>query len=332
MREKMGVMFLGIAVCMVLPALSWAQSGSLGDNVYSLHKVLDHLYEEMMPMCEDLIDVGRAIAGFAAIWYIGTRVWKHIARAEPIDFYPLLRPFAIGMVIVLFPHFIALMNGVLKPIVVATKAMGDDSHKAIAWHIQQEEAAARQAPPPGTVPGIGSSDTNWDKYGQPDAGSNQGSSGLGGIFSMLSLKNTFKLFISQTVQIVYSAAGLCINTIRTFYLIILAIIGPLVLGISVFDGFQNTLNSWIARYINVYMWLPVANIFGAITSKILENMMNLDQSFFSTTAYIIFMLISIVGYLTVPNVAGYIVQAGGKDTLLHKVTQMAQQAPKALMM
>lgn len=331
MCRKMSVMLLSVTVCVVWPALGWAQ-GSLGDNVYSLHKVLDHLYDEMMPMCENLIDVGRAIAGFAAIWYIGTRVWKHIARAEPIDFYPLLRPFAIGMVVGgLYPHFIALMNGVLKPIVVATKAMGDDSHRAIAWHIQQEEAAAGLPPPPGIVPGTGSSDNKWDKYEQPGSNDNQGSSGLGGIFSMLSLKNTFKLFISQTVQIIYSAAGLCINTIRTFYLIILAIIGPLVLGISVFDGFQNTLNSWIARYINVYMWLPVANIFGAITSKILENMMNQDQSFFSTTAYIIFMLISIVGYLTVPNVAGYIVQAGGKDTLLHKVTQMAQQAPKVLL-
>jgi hypothetical protein len=44
------------------------------------------------------------------------------------------------------------------------------------------------------------------------------------------------------------------------------------------------------------------------------------------------MIISIVGYLTVPNVAGYIIQAGGKDTLLHKVNQMSQTAGTAAVM
>ena len=38
----------------------------------------------------------------------------------------------------------------------------------------------------------------------------------------------------------FEAAALCINTIRTFYLIVLAILGPLVFGIAVFDGFQHT--------------------------------------------------------------------------------------------
>ena len=33
-----------------------------------------------------------------------------------------------------------------------------------------------------------------------------------------------------------------------------------------------------ARYVNVYMWLPVANIFGAIIAKIQVNMIQLEQS------------------------------------------------------
>ena len=52
------------------------------------------------------------------------------------------------------------------------------------------------------------------------------------------------------------------HTIRTFQLIVLAILGPLVFGLSVFDGFQHSLRHWIARYINTFLWLPVANIFG----------------------------------------------------------------------
>lgn len=63
---------------------------------------------------------------------------------------------------------------------------------------------------------------------------------------------------------------------RTFNLIILAILGPLVFGLSVVDGFGHTLKHWLARYINVFLWLPVANIFGAVIGKIQENMLVID--------------------------------------------------------
>jgi conjugative transposon TraJ protein len=105
-----------------------------------------------------------------------------------------------------------------------------------------------------------------------------------------------------------------------------------VFGLSIFDGLQNTLTVWIARYINVFLWPPVANIFGSIIAKIQENMLRIDieqinlygDTFFSSsdTAYIIFLIIGIIGYFTVPSVANYIVHAGGTNILLHKATNV----------
>lgn len=113
---------------------------------------------------------------------------------------------------------------------------------------------------------------------------------------------------------------------------VLSILGPLVFGIAVFDGFQHTLTVWLARYINIYLWLPVANIFGSIIGKIQEQMLRLDISqintsgdtFFSRTdiGYLIFMIIGIVGYFTVPSVANYIVHASGGSALGQKVTSL----------
>ena len=150
-----------------------------------------------------------------------------------------------------------------------------------------------------------------------------------------------KQWLSELLRILYEAAALCINTIRTFYLIVLAILGPLVFGIAVFDGFQHTLTVWIARYINIFLWLPVANLFGSIIGKIQENMLKLDISqienagdtFFSSTdtAYLIFMIIGIVGYFTVPSVANYIVHAGGGNTLLYKVTSLTMNSTQSVM-
>jgi conjugative transposon TraJ protein len=145
-------------------------------------------------------------------------------------------------------------------------------------------------------------------------------------------RNSIKEWMSEVLQLLYQAASLCINTLRTFQLVVLAILGPLVFGISVFDGFQHTLTVWVARYINIFLWLPVANIFGAIISKVQEKMLQLDlqqlgeqgDTFFSVTdtAYLIFMIIGIVGYFTVPSVANYIVHAGGGSALLHKVSSL----------
>jgi len=36
----------------------------LGDEMNSLHGVLNQLYDEMMPLCSNLIAVGQGIAGF----------------------------------------------------------------------------------------------------------------------------------------------------------------------------------------------------------------------------------------------------------------------------
>jgi hypothetical protein len=93
---------IGMAVlATALPQLIYAQGS--GGEIQSLQSVLDTLYEEMIPLCSQLIDVGRGLSGFAALWYISSRVWKHIANAEPVDFYPLLRPFVLGFAIMIFP-------------------------------------------------------------------------------------------------------------------------------------------------------------------------------------------------------------------------------------
>ena len=334
----------------LFPKISIAQHTAT--DIQSLQTVLDQVYQDMIPLCSKLIGVARGIAGFAALWYIAARVWRNIAAAEPIDFYPLLRPFALGMAILLFPSVLALMNGVLQPIVNATGNMMKDSNKAIATLLKKKAEAVKDSDSWKMYAGTdGNGDRDkWYKYTHPEGEGNSKE----GVFESLgndvkfwmdkqsyNFRNTIKQWMSELLQVLYEAAALCINTIRTFYLIVLAILGPLVFGFAVFDGFQHTLTVWIARYVNVFLWLPVANIFGSILGKIQENMLKLDISqvlsagdtFFSSTdsAYLIFMVIGIVGYFTVPGVANYIVHAGGGNALLQKVNTIVSSSSKGIM-
>ena len=338
-----------ILVMVLVPCAGFAQNGGFADEIKSLHLVLEQLYDDMLPLCSKLIGVGRGIAGFAALWYIGSRVWRHIANSEPIDFYPLFRPFVLGFAVLIFPSVIAMINGVMKPTVVGTAAMVEDSNKSIAELLRMKEEAIKKTNVWQMYVGEdGSGDRDkWYKYTYDEDPSDEGFfDGIGNDikFAMAkasyNFRNAVKQWLSELLRILYEAAALCINTIRTFYLIVLAILGPLVFGIAVFDGFQHTLTVWIARYINIFLWLPVANLFGSIIGKIQENMLKLDISqiqsngdtFFSSTdtAYLIFMIIGIVGYFTVPSVANYIVHAGGGNTLLYKVTSLTMSSSQSV--
>src|SRR6185437_3772445 len=323
MKKK--IIFTGAVLLLLSATAAQVKAQDITSSLQGMQPVLENVYNQMIPMCSNLIDADRGIAGFAALWYIASRVWGQIARAEAIDFYPLLRPFALGMCIMLFPMVIALMNGILQPIVSVTRNMVKDSNNSIALLLKQKEDAIKNSSTyqmyvgnDGTFSGLGNDGKFWmDKQAY-------------------NFKNSIKQWMSEILQVLYAAAILCINTIRTFYLIVLAILGPLVFGFAVFDGLHHTLSHWLARYINVFLWLPIANIFGSIIGKVQQQMIQLDISqiqsagdtFFSQTdtAYLIFLCIGIVGYFTVPSVANYVVQAHGGNGFLNKVTNVFSSA------
>lgn len=312
----------------------------LADEMSSMHSVLEVLYDEMMPLCSNLLGVCQGIAGFGALWYIASRVWLHLANAEPIDFYPLLRPFAIGFCITIFPSVLGLINGIMKPTVTSTGAMVENSNKAIEVLLKQKEEAVKKTDAWQMYVGQdGAGDRDrWYKYTHDEDPDDEGMiSGIGNDikFAMekysYSFRNSVKEWMSEILRVLFEASALCIDTLRTFQMVVLSILGPLVFALSVFDGFHHTLTVWLARYINIFLWLPVANIFGSIIGRIQEKMLTLDieqvgeygDTFFSRTdvAYLVFMIIGIVGYFTVPSVANYIVHAGG-SALSQKVNSI----------
>ena len=138
---------------------------------------------------------------------------------------------------------------------------------------------------------------------------------------MYNMKKGIRDFFREILELMFQAAALVIDTIRTFFLVVLAILGPIAFAISVWDGFQSTLTQWICRYIQVYLWLPVSDMFSTILAKIQVLMlqsdierMQADPNFSldsSDGVYIVFMIIGIIGYFTIPTVAGWIIQAGG---------------------
>ena len=72
----------------------------------NLHQILRSLYADMLPLCSDMMGIAKGLAGLGALFFIAYRVWKSLAAAEPIEVFPLLRPFVLGLCIMAFPTLV----------------------------------------------------------------------------------------------------------------------------------------------------------------------------------------------------------------------------------
>ena len=213
----------------------------LAINFDNLHQILQNLYTDMMPLCSQMTGVAKGLAGLGALFYVAYRVWQSLARAEPVDVFPLLRPFALGLCIMFFPTIVlGTLNSVMSPIVKGTHSILE------AQTFDMNEYRAQK-----------------DR---------------------------------------------------------LSILGPISFALSCWDGFQASLSQWFVRYISIYLWLPVSDLFSSVLARIQVLMLRQDieqlsdPNFIpdgSNGVYITFLIIGIIGYFTIPTVANWIIQAGG---------------------
>ncbi|GEP94496.1 conjugative transposon protein TraJ [Chitinophaga cymbidii] len=299
--------------------------------------LLDALYRDMLPLSKDLLTIAQAIGAFGALWYIGYRVWKSLAAAEPIDFFSLLRPLVIATIITLYPYVLGIMNGILSPTVMATEAMVMRSGNPVQMLLKDREEAITNSEEWQDLVGLHGNQEDWRKYEQEEDKPEGLTLGRALSFSLSIVTNSLnvltKLIFSFLLQLLYFAAAICIDAIRTFILLLLSILGPFVLCLSIYDGFHHILPIWIARYINIYLWLPIANLLGAMLNKIQEGMLQLDladlqqghvSSFGQTDViYLVFLVVGVVSYFCIPSIANYIVHAAGGNAIVAKVNSLA---------
>lgn len=311
---------------MVLPLVSFE----------SLHGILGELYEDMMPLCGGMTSVASAIAGIGAMLYICYRIWKALANAEPIDVFSLSRPFALGICIVFFQSLVlGGINGILSPIVKGTNQILTGQTFDMGEHQAAKDELERQNLLRNPETAYLVSDEELDRQISELGLSPQDINTMEAMYEdrfSFGLRSLIVEGFRWILEILFQTASLVLDTIRTFYLVVLAILGPIAFAISVFDGFQATLSQWLAKYISVYLWLPIADLFGAVLSRLqvlsLQRDMELMASdpfyFFdaNNAVYLVFMIIGICGYFTIPSVASWIVQAGGFGAYNRIVTRM----------
>ncbi|WP_350355120.1 conjugative transposon protein TraJ [Bacteroides fragilis] len=291
----------------------------------NLHALLRDLYTDMMPLCGDMAGVAKGIAGLGALFYVALRAWQSLARAEPIDVYPMLRPFVIGFCILFFPTVVlGTLNGVLSPIVQGTAKMQEGQTMDMNKYREQKDKLEYESKMRNPETAYLVSQEEFDKQLEELGWGPEDMWTMTGMYldrKMYEVKKWVRDLMREALELMFAAASLLIDTLRTFFLIVLSILGPIVFALSVWDGFQSTLSQWFSRYIQIYLWLPVSDLFSSMLARIQVLMLQKDIEAMQNNpdfsldsgdgVYIVFMIIGILGYFTIPTVAGWIVQAGG---------------------
>lgn len=291
----------------------------------NLHQILRSLYEEMMPLCSDMTSVAKGLAGLGALLYVAVRVWQSLTKAEPIDVYPMLRPFAIGICIMFFPTLVlGTMNSILSPVVQGTHRILESQTFDMNSYQEQKDQLEYEAMMRNPETAFLVSNEEFDKQLDELGWSPSDMVTMAGMYierGMYNMKKNIRDFFREILELLFAAAALVIDTLRTFFLVVLSILGPIAFAISVWDGFHSTMSQWFCRYIQIYLWLPVSDLFSTILAKIQILMLRNDIEALQTDpnfsieasngVYITFLIIGIVGYFTIPTVAGWIISAGG---------------------
>lgn len=304
----------------------------------NLHELLRSLYDDMMPLAGDMAAVAKGLAGLGALFYVALKVWQALSRAEPIDMFPLLRPFALGLCIMFFPTIVlGTINAVLSPVVTGTHQILEDQVLDLNKLQQQKDQLEYEAMVRNPETAYMVSDEEFDKKLDELGWSPSDIGTMAGMYmdrQAYKIEKAIKDWFRNLLEILFQAAALVIDTIRTFFLIVLSILGPIAFAISVWDGFQSTLTQWLTRYVSVYLWLPVSDLFSSMLARIQSLIIERDiqklsdPTFIpdtSNTVYIIFMIIGIIGYFTIPTVTGWVIQAGGAGNFTRNVNQAAMK-------
>lgn len=268
-----------------------------------------------------LVDMARAIGGIAAFFYISKRIYEELIADNPISLLPLLRPFAFVLVLSFWGVFVNLLMVPTKGLSTLSEAIYADKKHIVAQRLEEKQNAMLAADLPVFYENEEKEAALWDK----------GINILLTTYNIMTgraIQNQINFYIMdairQVLESVFEAIVYLIAFLRTIFCVLLVIFGPLVFALSIFDGFQDNYLQWIARFINVNLYLPIALLILAMVQEILIYMLEWEiakinsmliyqpQLFYVTS--LVVPICGIVGMSMVPKIASWIVQATGTNS------------------
>ncbi|WP_400194231.1 hypothetical protein [Hymenobacter sp. B81] len=293
-------------------------------NMAAYEAKLDAIYTEMLAFTSQFINLGRAIGGIGALLYISNRVWGHIARAEPIDLFPLLRPFAIGLAILLFVPMCGALRGITLSVARGTDDIRQGQIAEVNRLTAERDRLAAAAQARSDMQINEEYEKELEKLGALDV-TRRTSLAMNRV--QYSVGQQFREWVKSILELGALAAKLAISLISTFLLVLLSVAGPLAFGLAILPGFGGGIAKWFGLFLTISLWVPVANIYASVLAHVQVTMLNENIRQLSAggtvesadIAYLCLLVLAIVGYIFVPKAADMLIDGSGIGTAASSV-------------
>lgn len=362
----------------LLPVMSFAQTDSDYSNLLQFLKgdgAFEKWFMEVFTKLDNSVQdsaagsalVGKAIGGLGALMYLGYMGWQMAAGDREWEITPMLKPILIGFTLVYWSGFVSMIQAPFEAIAEPGISIFSEIESEVndlrveRFKKQQQlldaviklkaEEDAKQEVIENTTE---DADDSWydiseglDKLIQP--------------IKEWSIRMEFQMqkLVAELIEFVcLSILRVCVYLIffiQKIWCYILIILGPIAVGMALIPGFENSLYSWVSKFINVNLYTFVAYTIINIGQQLIASgyemeierydtllsngtITNLDalmvyvsnsgmiyNQLFTCVAYVV----TGIGVLMTPTIADSIVSAGGAGAMTKMKSAAGKMASSA---
>jgi hypothetical protein len=308
-------------------------------------ELFDELGNLVMSNSQFLVGDAQALAALFMLLYFGIKSWGLISGDEKWEIMPLLRPFALTIVLLFWPAFVATIEIPFEIIEGRTQSLYqgqvDEVNRLMELKSQKmTEYAEKLTEISSDVESVEGEDSDewYEIIGVDfDAMINEAKSLY--LVVMSKLRYMMEQIILFIVMAIFQLCVYIIFFLQMFFKYILVVLGPFAFAFSIIPAFRDSYTTWIGRFISVCLYASIARlvmIFAfvfiqyALDIEIqqLDLIMQSDEAFllFATASgvgqigFIVALLVGAVGMLTVPVISTWIVNTSGIGQAVGKMT------------
>lgn len=288
----------------------------------------------------------QAIAAIGMLCFFGIKAFGLISGDEKWEIMPLLRPFALTLVIAFWMQFVNVLEYPFEVFEARTESLYNLQNDEVNLLMQEKNKLVTDY-----ARKLSEISEDVESVDDEDGDSIMGSLGIDmdSIINeakslYLVVLSKFKYVLEQMVNFVVLAIfQMCVYIIfflQLFFKHILIILGPLSFAISIIPAFRDSYSTWIGRFISVALYSTIARIvlIMAMTFvkytlnyeiQVYENLLADEDKFilYATASnnvqisFIVALLTGATAMLTIPVVSTWVVNTSGVGQAVGKMAK-----------
>ncbi|WES98332.1 hypothetical protein P2W68_01665 [Chryseobacterium arthrosphaerae] len=351
-------------IALLLPVFCFAQTDSDYSNLLQFLKgdgafekwfmeVFTKLDNSVQDSAEGSALVGRAIGGLGALMYLGYMGWQMAAGDREWEIVPMLKPILIGFTLIYWTGFVNLLQAPFEAIAEPGIAIFSDIESEVN-DLRIERFKKQQQLLDAVIKLNAEEDAKQDVIDNTSKDADDSwfdiSDGIDKLLQPIKewqIRMEFQMqkLVAEIIEFIcLSILRVCVYLIffiQKIWAYILIILGPIAVGMALIPGFENSLYSWVSKFININLYTFVAYTIINIGQQLIASgytmeierydtlltngtITNLDalmvyvsnsgmiyNQLFTCVAYVV----TGIGVLMTPTIADTIVTAGGAGAM-----------------